>query len=82
MKHREMACEILAAFMKGDRTVDDLVQMVGCSVVSARRWVEAMRDSGLVHLVGADPRSYGTPGAPRMLYRIQRSPFEMPDAKR
>lgn len=82
MKHRDMACEIIAALMKGDRTVEDLVEMVGCSVASARRWIDSMRKSGLVHLVGVDPTSYGTSGAPRLLYRWQTSPYEIPDPKR
>ena len=48
MPTRDIYCELLAALMKGDRTLNELEDMTGASRSSLNAWTLAMRASGLI----------------------------------
>lgn len=77
---RRIGCEIVAALVKAPRTIDDLLQMVDCSEMVARYWVQDLRESGLVRISAYLDRAGATTGRRRVRYAWQASPFEMPDA--
>ena len=83
---RGIGCEIVAALMKGQRTVEDLQQMVGCSEMVVRYWLRDLRTSGLVRIAyyaeRAPNRATGRreTGRRRVVYAWQTAPFAVADA--
>lgn len=77
---RRIGCEIVAALAKAPRTIYDLVEMVGCSEMVARYWVDDLRESGLVRICAYEERVGGSSGRRCVRYEWQARPFELPDA--
>jgi hypothetical protein len=69
---RRIGAEILACFMKGPRTLMQIVEMVGCTHQTAERWVRDLRLSGLLYVTKWHPN----------VYHLQPSPFVETDAPR
>lgn len=75
--HITIGCEIIAALIKADRTVNGAADMAGCSSSCAYRWMTELRSSGLVYRRGyADE---GKRGAQAVVYAWQSSPFAQAD---
>ena len=85
---RTIGCEIIAALIKGPRTVGDIQEMVGCSHATISYWLRDLRESGLVRISGHVQRPYEAKrghcegGRFRAVYEWQSSLFALPDVTR
>jgi hypothetical protein len=81
---RDTVAEIIAALMWEPKTVDQIVEITGCAVSSARGWINAFHDSGLVRISARLPREKfeGAQqyGRRRILWAWQAKPFDQEDA--
>lgn len=81
-KTRRDASELIAALMKGPRTVGGLMEMTGAQENSIRVWLVALREAGVVRRAGRTPsrRGMGSGAGKRShVFALQPSPFALPD---
>lgn len=77
MTTSEMHAEVLAALMWGPKMTSQLHEVVDCSEMSVRRWLETMHASGLVRISGEDQREGF--GRRQRIWELQKAPFALPD---
>lgn len=85
---RTIGCEIIAALVKGPRTIGDITEMVDCSHVVVSYWMRDLQEAGLVRISGYIQLPYLNAkhqqqlGSPRAVYEWQTSPFALPSVTR
>ena len=85
---RFIGCEIIAALVKGPRTIGDITDIVDCSHVVVSYWLRDLQEAGLVRIRGYVQLPYQTAehrtklGSPRAVYEWQTTPFALPSVTR
>lgn len=54
---RAIACEIVAALIKGDRESGELCDMVACTRPTVRAWLKSLHEAGLIREVHSQTKS-------------------------
>lgn len=75
--HKELACEIVAALMKKDRTASELCEMTGAHTNTMCVWIRELRASGLIFMTGR--RADENTGFESQAWAWQSKPFECED---
>lgn len=80
---RDTVSEIVASLMWEPKTVDQVVEVTGCAVSTARSWIRAFHASGLVRIAARLPREKfeGAQqyGRRRIMWEWQTKPFAQED---
>lgn len=77
-RSRQTGCELIAALMKGERTITELCTVTGVARKNAELWVREMHASGLVYRrKGKLPA--GQRGRDPIVYCFQAAPFDRED---
>lgn len=85
---RTIGCEIIAALIKGPRTIGDIREMVDCSHVTVANWLRDLSAAGLVRISDYVQVPYEAANGPRAgsryraVYAWQIAPFALPDVTR
>lgn len=69
--------EIVAALVKGDRTINGIQAITGCDRRTISRWLNELHASGLVVMNGMEEKTGR--GSRARVYSWQHTPFERAD---